>query len=53
MSINDAAARRRGLWDWAALAGAAFVVLFVVGNLLLFADTVSGDSSPAEFRDYY
>ncbi len=53
MSIDVAAARRRGLWDWAALAGAAFVVLFVVGNLLLFVDTVSGDSSPAEFRDFY
>ena len=53
MNIDVAAGGRRGLWDWAALAGAAFVVLFVVGNLLLFADTVSGDSSPAEFREYY
>ena len=53
MKTDVGAGRRRGLWDWAALAGAAFVVLFVVGNLLLFADTVSGDNSPAEFRDYY
>ena len=35
---------------WAALGGVAFVALFVIGALLMFAGAPEGNDPPAEFR---
>jgi hypothetical protein len=44
---------RTGLARWAALSGAVYVVLFVVGTILLFAGTKGGDDPPAVVRAWY
>ena len=49
MESQQRVAGRRGLSEWAALGGVAYVALFVSGNLLMFAGTASGGDSPAEF----
>jgi len=45
--------RERRLPDWAALGGAAFVVLFVLGTLLMFSDTPMGDDPPSKVIAYF
>jgi hypothetical protein len=42
----------RSLRAWGALAGVAFVVLFVIGSALIF-DGPSGDDAPAKFISFY
>jgi hypothetical protein len=38
---------------WAALGGILYVVLFVIGNILLFSDAPDSDASPAKVTRYY
>lgn len=45
--------RRAGLTRWAALGGAVFVILFVIGTILLFSGAPSGDDPPAKFRAWF
>ncbi len=42
-----------GLQRWAALAGAAYVVLFVIGIVLTYSGAVDTSSSPAKVIAYY
>jgi hypothetical protein len=44
---------RTGFARWAALSGAVYVVLFVVGTIVLFAGTKGGDDPPAVVKAYY
>ena len=44
---------RTGFARWAALCGAVYVVLFVIGTIVLFAGTKGGDDPPSVVRDYY
>lgn len=44
---------KRSVQDWAALGGVLYVALFIVGNVLMFAGTVSGDDPPAKFMSYF
>ncbi len=50
---SDEHARRRGLAEWSALGGVAFVVLFVVGLYLMFHGTPQGNDPPADFVSYF
>jgi hypothetical protein len=53
-SDSIAAARSRaGLVRWAALGGAAYVVLFVVGVVLLFGGEPDSAAAPAKIISYY
>lgn len=47
------AERGRLLERWAALGGVAYVVLFVVGSIVMFGGTPSGDAAPARVIAYY
>jgi hypothetical protein len=42
-----------GLARWAALAGAVYVVLFVVGTIVLFTGAKGGNDAPAVIRAWY
>src|SRR3954452_22936424 len=42
-----------GLQRWAALAGVAYVVLFVVGTVVTYAGAVDTSSAPAKVIAYY
>jgi hypothetical protein len=42
-----------GYARWAALAGVAYIILFVVGVILIYSDTPDSDSSPAKVISYY
>ncbi|MFL5970270.1 MAG: hypothetical protein ACJ74L_11795 [Gaiellaceae bacterium] len=53
MTTAAAVAPRRGIARWAALCGALYVVLFVVGTLLLFSGAPSGDDPPAKFAQWF
>src|SRR5215213_657007 len=44
---------RRGFARWAALGGAVYVVLFVLGTLFLFSGAPSGDDAPAKFVQWF
>jgi hypothetical protein len=44
---------RTGFPRWAALAGAAYVVLFVVGTIVLYSGAPSGDDAPAKYIAWY
>ncbi|HZR95165.1 MAG TPA: hypothetical protein VFA56_05690 [Gaiellaceae bacterium] len=44
---------RTGFARWAALAGAVYVVLFVVGSIVLFSGAKGGDDPPAVVRAWY
>jgi hypothetical protein len=44
---------RTGFGRWAALAGAVYVLLFVVGTIVLFSGTPGGDDPPAKVIAYY
>lgn len=48
-----AVVRTRSVARWTALAGAAYVVLFVVGTILLFSGSPSGDDPPAKVIQWY
>ena len=45
--------RRGGLTRWAALGGAVFVILFVIGTILLFSGAPSGDDAPDKFKAWF
>jgi len=45
--------RTRSVARWTALAGAAYVVLFVVGVILLFSGAPDGDAPPAKVIQWY
>jgi hypothetical protein len=51
--VDDRVDATPGVGRWAALGGVVYVVLFVVGNLLMFAGTPSGDDAPAKVRAFY
>ena len=44
---------RSGFARWAALGGAVYVVLFVVGTILLFSGAKGGDDPPSVVRAWY
>jgi hypothetical protein len=44
---------RTGFARWAALCGAVYVVLFVIGTIVLFSGAKGGDDPPAEVIKYY
>jgi hypothetical protein len=43
----------RGLTRWAALGGAIYVVLFVVGTYFMFHDAPEGGDAPAKFTQWF
>ena len=45
--------RPRSVARWAALGGALYVVLFVVGTIVLFSGSPSGDAPPAKVIQWY
>ena len=51
--MHNGAAGTHRLERWAALGGAAFVVLFVIGNILMFSGAPSGDDPPAKVMSYF
>jgi hypothetical protein len=53
METAVAGARMRGLGRWTALAGAVYVVFFVVGTILLFSGSPAGDATPAKVIKWY
>ena len=53
METAVAGGRTRSIARWTALAGAAYVVLFVVGVILLFSGSPSGDDPPAKVIQWY
>lgn len=53
MESQQHMAGRRGLPEWAALGGAAYVALFIIGCLLMFEGTPSGDDPSAKFIAYF
>ena len=48
-----AVVRSRSVARWTALAGAVYVVLFVIGTIVLFSGSPSGDDSPAKVIQWY
>jgi hypothetical protein len=48
MEAAVTAVRARSVARWTALAGAAYVVFFVVGTILLFSGAPDGDAPPAK-----
>jgi hypothetical protein len=48
-----AAPARRGLMQWAGLAGVLYVLLFIGGSILLFGGEPGSDAAPAKVIDYY
>jgi hypothetical protein len=53
MEAAVAAVRTRSVARWTALAGAAYVVFFVVGTILLFSGAPDGDAPPAKVIQWY
>jgi hypothetical protein len=43
----------RSVARWTALAGAVYVVLFVIGTIVLFSGSPAGDASPAKVIQWY
>jgi hypothetical protein len=43
----------RGFVRWAALGGAVYVVLFVIGTFFLFSGAPEGDDAPAKFAQWF
>jgi hypothetical protein len=50
---SDQRTGKRGLTEWSALGGVAFVVLFIVGLYLMFHGTAQGSDPPADFISDY
>src|SRR5215212_7016142 len=46
-------ATERGLTRWAALGGAIYVVLFVIGTYFMFHDAPEGGDAPAKFAQWF
>ena len=53
MEAAVAAGRPRGIARWTALAGAVYVVLFVVGTIVLFSGSPAGDAAPSKVIQWY
>jgi hypothetical protein len=53
MEAAVAVVRTRNVARWTALAGAAYVVFFVVGTILLFSGAPDGDAPPAKVIQWY
>jgi hypothetical protein len=53
MEAAVAGVRTRNVARWTSLAGAAYVVLFVVGTIVLFSGAPDGDASPAKVIQWY
>ena len=53
MEAAVAVGRPRGIARWTALAGAVYVVLFVVGTIVLFSGSPAGDAAPAKVIQWY
>jgi hypothetical protein len=51
--VDQTRAAAAPIQQWAALGGVVYVVLFVIGNILIFSGTPSGDDPPAKFRSYF
>ncbi len=51
--VTTTAAPRHGVERWAGLGGILYVVLFIVGNLLLFHGEPDTSSAPANIAAYY
>lgn len=52
-ALEATVAARRTLQEWAALGGVLYVVLFVIGNLLMFAGASAGDDPPAKIKAFF
>ena len=48
-----AVVRTRSIARWNALAGAVYVVLFVVGTIVLFSGSPGGDATPLKVIQWY
>jgi hypothetical protein len=48
-----AVGRPRSIARWTALAGAVYVVLFVIGTIVLFSGSPAGDATPAKVIQWY
>lgn len=53
MSTTETTRQSAGLARWGALAGAAYVALFVVGIILIYNGTPDSSSAPAKIIAYY
>jgi hypothetical protein len=53
MEAAVTAVRTRNVARWTALAGAVYVVLFVVGTIVLFSGSPAGDDPPAKVIQWY
>jgi hypothetical protein len=53
MEAAVAVGRPRSVARWAALGGALYVVLFVVGTIVLFSGSPAGDAPPAKVIQWY
>jgi hypothetical protein len=53
MEAAVSARRRAGFVRWVPLAGAVYVVLFVVGTILLFSGAPGGDAAPTKVIRWY
>jgi hypothetical protein len=53
MEAAVAGVRTRNVARWTSLAGAAYVMLFVVGTIVLFSGAPDGDASPAKVIQWY
>ncbi len=53
MSTTESARSSAGIARWGALAGAAYVVLFVVGVILIFGNSPDSGSAPAKIVAWY
>jgi hypothetical protein len=53
METAVAGGRTRSVARWTALGGAAYVVFFVIGVILLFSGSPSGDDPPAKVIQWY
>jgi hypothetical protein len=53
LSTTESSRSSAGIARWGALAGAAYVVLFVVGVILIFGSSPGSGSAPAKIVSYY
>jgi hypothetical protein len=53
LSTTESARSSAGIARWGALAGAAYVVLFVIGVILIFGNSPDSGSAPAKIISYY
>ena len=53
MSTMTATRPAAGISRWGALAGVAYVVLFVIGVIMIFGSSPDSSSAPAKIVDYY